>query len=459
VRAAGADGPDRLPALVDSPNGKSVVLAAEEPVKQLPINLDAVFHLAEEQNHQISLARARVEESFAENDLADKAWLPRLEIGTLYTRHEGGIANEDGRLTHSSFGTLFGGLDIYSRLDLREAVIQRVSAQRAVWQQKGELVRVTNETLLDAASTYVDMLAAREGEAIAIKLQKDLEDLQKRTRKLVEVEKGAEVELARVQAQLKSSQATIRGLRESATRASAKLAYLLGIDPSTLLIPVDDNLVPFTLVDASPPVTELVTRALANGPGVREMEGLLNLIHETVDRANGPGKFLPVFEMRLSEGGFGTGPGDSQTRDNSLNLGLQARWNLTELLTACDKQRVLRAKTEQAHAAYQDLRAKLTAGVHESREAILSGQEQIQLGREQIENAQRAHMLSMRRLDNNVPGSSPSEVLLSLQSVSLAQINYLTALRNYDKAQLRLMVLLGTITCKSEECPAPCRSK
>src|SRR5207245_5423615 len=78
-------------------------VAAEE--NRLPINLDTVFHLAEEQNSQVALARARVQEACAAKDIAATSWLPSLNVGTTYFRHEGGIANENGTITRSSFGT------------------------------------------------------------------------------------------------------------------------------------------------------------------------------------------------------------------------------------------------------------------------------------------------------------------------------------------------------------------
>ena len=46
----------------------------------------------------------------------------------------------------------------------------------------------------------------------------------------------------------------------------------------------------------------------------------------------------------------------------------------------------------------------------------------------QITEARRAHKLSSERLKNNVPASSASEVLLSLQALSLAQSSYVNAL-------------------------------
>jgi outer membrane protein TolC len=474
ARASGADVPrggtdakSSPPAGVARPQQTKAILPpanastdAASPVipKLLAINLDSLFRLAEDQNIQVALARARVREALAEKNIADMSWLPRVDIGTVYYRHEGGIANENGTLTHSSFGTFFGGLELTSRLDLREVVYQKVNAERLLWQQRGELRRITSETLLDAANTYVDLLAARTAETIAVSLQKDVQDLLTRAQKLAATEPGARVEVARIQTQLRGRDQTVLEVRDQAARASVKLAYLLGVDPSLTLLPVDTELVPLDLVDVTPPVTDLVARVVAVGPGIQEMEGLLALIDQSMERSKRAGRFLPVFEIYMDEGVFATGPGSRSDWDNSWNLGVAARWNLTQLLTRCDRERALQAKTEQAHLAYQDLQAKLTAGVHEAREAILSGREQIRVTREQIAEARRAHKLSDDRLRNNVPGSSASEVLLSLQALAAAQGGYINVLREYDKAQLRLLILLGPWRDGSgacDNCPMP----
>ena len=68
----------------------------------------------------------------------------------------------------------------------------------------------------------------------------------------------------------------------------------------------------------------------------------------------------------------------------------------------------------------------------------------LRITQQQIDYAKKAYDLSNERLKENQRGSSASEVLLSMQSVSMAQLNYVTALRSYDRAQLRLLLLLGT---------------
>ena len=184
ARASGGVTELPSPEAVQPPLNSPADPPAEE--HRIAINLDTVFRLAEEQNAQVSVARARVDEALAANDIAATSWLPSLNVGVAYFRHEGGISNENGTLTRSSFSAMFAGLELNSKLDLREAVYQKVNAERQLWQQKGELRRITSETLLDAATTYIDLLAARTGEAIVSGQLTDLNDLLGRAEKLAD---------------------------------------------------------------------------------------------------------------------------------------------------------------------------------------------------------------------------------------------------------------------------------
>src|SRR5260221_14454359 len=104
---------------------------------------------------------------------------------------------------------------------------------------------------------YIDLLATRTGESTALSLQKDLEAVREKASKRASVEPGAQVEVARIDAHLKNSQRAIIELREQAARASTKLCYLLGVDPSLTLFPVDERLVALNIIDSSAPATVL----------------------------------------------------------------------------------------------------------------------------------------------------------------------------------------------------------
>ena len=417
--------------------------AEAAPANVLPITLDTVLRLAEEQNTQVALARARVAEACAETDLAAKRWLPDLYIGTGWYRHEGGIQLENGNAIYSSTGALLSGVELHSVLDLREQTYRSVVAQRKQWQQKGELSKITSETLLDAASTYLDLLTAVTGQAIARSLETDLAGLLPQAEKLAANEPAAEVEVERIKAELVGRKNNQRQLKAQADAASAKLVYLLGLDPCTVLLPADKEIVPVELVDIGNCTGDLVARALGQGPGVRELEGLVALVEDAIKKSQGMARFLPTFEMRMAEGAFGAGQGQVLDYNNRWDLGLQMRWNLTDFAKRKEASRIADAQRNQAHLAYQDLRGKLTAGVHEARESILAGKDQIDLSKQQIEHARKARALSKTRLDKLIPGATASESLLSLQSVAMAQLAHLNAVREYNKAQLRLLILTG----------------
>jgi outer membrane protein TolC len=322
------------------------------------IGLDTVLRLAESQNPQIAVARARLDDAVAESDQAAK------------------------KLLHPK---------------------KKAEAEGKVYQQQAELAKVITETLLDAAGTYFDWLAARTGQRIVDEQLQSMDKLLEHAKKLASEEKAAQLEVTRIQGEQAGRKESGAKLRHQAAAAAAKLIYLLGLDPTVELQPLDQRLAPVELINADRPVSELVAQALAQGPGVREMEELLAFVEQQANRACTAGQ-----------------------------------------------QQVLQAKIEVVQLSYRELQAKLTLGVQEARETILGGKEEIRYGQEQIDKARDAYEQSNKRLNLNVPGSTHSEVLLSLQALALAQANYLNAVRDYNKAQVRLMILLGR-GAKSED--------
>src|SRR5438132_12114263 len=163
---------------------------------------------------------------------------------------------------------------------------------------------------------------------------RELGDLHGRADAFASKEPGARLQEIGIQADLDERRQSLAKLHQQQVAAAAKLAYLVGIDPCSDLRPIDQKVMPVELVDVTVPACDLVQQALANGPGVREMEGLLALIEESMCQAQGPGRYAPQLGLRLAEGGFGAGPGDQVTWANRLDLELQARWNRTETGTA-----------------------------------------------------------------------------------------------------------------------------
>ena len=440
ARASSAQ-PDPLPE-AQPPSGR---LLPPEPIapKELPLGLDTVLRLADDKNGQLQVARVKLEEARAGVDLARYAWLPQVQVGAAYYRHEGGIQDFQGNLVRSSYGSLFGGLEVRGRLDPRDVAFQRVDAERKLWQQKGELSKLTSEHLLDAASTYIDFLAARAGEGSAIRTEKHLTDLLEQASALAKVDPGVRVEVERVEGEIRAHRLVLRKFREGADLAAAKLTYLLGVDPDCQVVPIETHLTALSFVDADQPVQALVEQALVNGPGIRELEGLLQVIDQARAAAEGPGKWLPAVEVVANEGAFGAGSGSRLSWDNQFNLGMCLRWNLTDALTAKERLRQADLKAAQAHLSYQDLRSRLALGVREARESIVSNLDQLRMADEQVRYAEKSYELSASRLKENIKGRSPSEVLAAIRALNGARLQYIQSLRELDKAEIRLMLLVG----------------
>lgn len=413
--------------------------------KVVPISLDAVFRLARDQNGQVQIAREKLHEAFLEQQFAAKRWLPEIHMGVGGWRHNGGIQDFQGNLVRSNYTGALMGMEARGKMDMRDTIYSRLDAERKVWQQHAELSKFSSDQLLDAATTYIDLLAARSAEAIGLEAEAKLRSLLDQARNLEKVDPGVRVEVARVESELGAQQILTRRLREGASAAVAKLIYLLGLDPASELLAQEPQIVPFTLVPSQASAQALVETALQRGPGVQEMSTILGVLEDMRAKNNSPVHWLPVVEMTMGEGAFGAGQGWGTNWENRWDLGLSARWNLTELITSRERKRLADVKIQQAYLGYNDLRGKLTLGVQEACGALHSTRDQLELATRQIQHAQESYDLSDQRLRENIKGRSPSEVLLAIRALLGARLSYLHAVRDHDKAQIRLFVLTGGV--------------
>jgi outer membrane protein TolC len=411
--------------------------------REVPITLDTVFRLAEQQNPKIALAREKLNESLLAQAQKARVWLPNVYAGVAYFRHEGGIQDFNGNLVHSSFGALSPGLNVQGELDLREATFQMIESQRRVLQEQVSRCQINNEVLLDAALTYVDLLTARRGELIARDIEVYEQKLLDLAEKIAKIEKGAAGFVEGVRATLSGRGQLLSQLRQKGKASSAKLVYLLGLPPQTVLIPIDPVLAPIELVDVSGGADRLVAQALAQGPCIHELQGILGIIQLGMDKSNSVHNLLPSLQVNAYEGGFGAGPGGNLAWANRLDVTVALRWNLTQLCQSDFLRTTARSKQAQALLSYDDLRGKLAAGVLEATESIYAGREQIGFATSQVRQAGENYRFIDRRLDAGLQTASPTEVLLSIRSLEQAHFNYLSTIAAHNKAQIRLLLLLG----------------
>ncbi len=419
--------------------------------KPIPINLDTVLRLAEEQNPQIAVMREKLEESNAENALAAKAWLPSIYGGIAYYRHEGGIQNFNGDLIKSSTSALYPNVELRTELDLREATYKQVVSERNHWRTRAELTKVTTELCLEAATSYIDLLTARRGESVARELEKYHLDQLNRAQRMKENQPEAAVMVEMINAEINGRKQAILKLKHAGDACAVKLAFLLGIDPDSELVPVEENFVPIDLVDVSVGMREMVAKSIAYGPGIRELEGMLENVQSGISKIDGPSRLMPILQINMAEGGFGAGSNSSLYWANRWDLGLAAKWNLTEWHTSREKRRIADVKLNQVQLSYKELRLKLSAGVQEARDSIISGKQQIQLCSKQIQHAAETYRLNNLRLEQNSPSATVTDALQSIRGLEAAHANYVASINIYNRSQVRLMLLLGPNNAVGDE--------
>lgn len=426
----------------------------------VPITLDAVLHAAEDQNFQVAQAREKLQEAYSDKYLADKGWIPDVNVGLGYNRHEGAIQNFRGQFLNSSFGSVYApGLDVCAKLDMAQLTYEKLKAEQKVWQQEGEVSRLTSETLIEAAGAYIDLLAARESEAIGRRLEAMERDVLTYAEKTAKNEKSFQWLVETVRTAVRGREHAIIAAKQQGDAAAARLGYLLGMAPDVLLVPAETTLLPVKMIDAGLPTEALVAQAMAVGPGVRELEEVLAVIQRGIDAASGCGRFMPVVELHMGESLFGAGPGSSLTFGNRWDMCLGFRWNLSQLCTAQEKMNKTHAQQAQAEFSYKDLKGKLALGVQESQQVILSAQAQLGVSAEQLKNAKESHRVTNLRLKEQVMGSSPLEVLNSIRGVESAEYNTLNALRAHNRAQVRLLFLTGVGKPKDIHAAPPVHDK
>jgi hypothetical protein len=98
---------------------------------------------------------------------------------------------------------------------------------------------------------------------------------------------------------------------------------------------------------------------------------------------------------------------------------------------------------EEVRLGRDDQAGKLRMGVLEARSAILSGRQQIALASDQVRHAAEAYRLANVRLDDQLSATTLGDVEQNIRGLEAAHFASLQAVAAYDKAEVRLLLLLG----------------
>jgi outer membrane protein TolC len=414
----------------------------------LPIDLPTALRLANAGNPTIALARERVQEAYARLQQARVLWLPNLQMGPAYHRHDGRIQNTNGTIITVSDSNFFIGGGAVMAFETSDALFGPLIARRLVQAQTAASQVVTDDVQLNVALTYLDLLRVYGALAINADVLARAEDILNKAavadRQGVSRTK-ADVTRARTEVRLRQEERI--DLEGQAAAVSARLTQLLLLEPTTDLRPADPAIVPIALVAADTPLDTLVATGLLNRPELAESRSFVAAALARWRQAR-VGPFLPRLEIAYFAGDFGGGVNEDLSNFGGRGDGTaQALWTLHNLGAGdVAEARARRSQYNQANYHVLEVQAQVAAEITSAAKIVRRRAEALQTAQEAVQEA----VETFRRLQAAAYGIVTKEALLNTlepliaeQTLAQARSQYLTQVIEYNKSQFQLYKALG----------------
>jgi outer membrane protein TolC len=455
-------------------------------------DLSQIMQIAGTDNWTVRLAAERVNEARARWDAAKVLWLPSLNAGVGYTKHEGQIQATSGNVVDVSRNSLFvgggaglggaptaGGAGGPARLmvdlSLADAIFEPRNAHRLLHAEQARHTVAYNNTLMSARLAYFDLMQAQAGLSLAEGTVKEVQQLLDLTKAFVIAGKGSEADTIRVRVELDTRrQAAILANMERDI-ASAELARLLQLDA--------DKLMPGTILETEalesqeltglelgdghewawrPPrkplvetadLASLISEAHAARPETTETQWKVAASEQRV-RAEQWRPFIPSLHLGMSSGAFGGGVGDNLDQlDGRGDFDALAVWQIRNLGFGT------RAARDEEKSRYRQMvfdnfrvRDRIAAEVTKAASAVRSQGERMSLADENIRNAEKSYAANQTRIRGLV--GLPIEALQAVQAVAKARREYLEAVIEFNQAHVRLLWSVGRTMDETADQPA-----
>jgi outer membrane protein TolC len=432
----------------------------EEPIPdQLPIDLPTALQLAGANHLQIALAAERVRHAEARLQGARALWLPTLDAGVEYNRHEGQIQDTSGNVIDVARSSVFvgggpklgtdslnGGNNGPSRLaiglPLADALFAPLAERQTTRASAASQAATFNDSLLEVAVAYLDLARAHEQVNIAREAVQNAEELVRLVEARVRAGTAPPADELRARAELADRRRQGFQVQEAVQNASAELVRLLRLQPGTSLLPLEAHPVPVCLVDAESRLPDLVAQGLTSRPELAAHQALVQAALERL-RQEEWRPLVPYLQVGLSAGGFGGGA-------NAYFGKFGDRTDFDALVVWELKGLGFGNRALQRERASQQLQAALTAEQIRDRVAaeIVRAYYQARLRQQQIEAARAQVEATAEALPLNFKGILGGqlraiEAQQAIQALAAARNQYVATVIDYNRAQLRLLRALG----------------
>ncbi|WP_237722543.1 TolC family protein [Singulisphaera acidiphila] len=429
------------------------------PVQTFPVDLTTALRLAEVENPEIAEARQRILEATALRQAAYALMLPTLNGGLSYHGHDGNLQRSAGHTLAVSQQAVYVGGGAFPTAanpvavpavtiasQLTDAIFEPLAARQNVARTRFAAAATANSVLLDVSTLYFELVGAEAALQLRRETESEAKEAARLTAAYAESGQGFVSDADRAATLSTLIHRAVEQSEEEVAVASARLSRRLHLDPVVRVHPVVPSVAPIALIDASSPVEELVRVALQGRPEMGDRAAAIGVAETRLNQEIAR-PCLPTVWLGFSGGVVGGGSnlvpplvGNFASR---TDFDVRLFWTLQNLgLGNLSLQKQRRAAIGQAMGEQSRTINMIRREVASSRALVLATRQRVDATRHQLETSEAGFRADLDRLRNTV--GRPIELTNSLELLAQARIDHVRAIIDYNQAQLRLFVSLGS---------------
>lgn len=407
-------------------------------IKTHPVDLETVMKLTGADNLTIKEYSLRYQQSLADETKADEWWLPSIYFGATSHYLNGAAMNTDGTILHPvERNNLWAGLGLFVEWDLSKGIYNTLAAEQRSesFEYKSQAQR--NQQVLKAIEAYFD-LQVEQMKFSAVQRVVILADSLAQQIKM-QVDSGLRYQSEYLLAQSNYSHLKITLLQTKADwqKKSAELRNILNLEDNVLLVSSDSALFPINLNEIN---TDTLHQSnfYQKRPEYSDLQSGLSSL-QTERQSVAAGVFMPSLQIGTDDALFGK---IQSPYYNTYRLNAALVWQIPL------GRFTYNGDLKQYDAKILIQQNELEKFKNQALQELTQNFAQLQAAEEQMKLAEEALKLSVEALNQSIERqklgtAKPFEVFLAQQFYLQAQVDYLKAVSDYNKAQYTIKVVMG----------------
>ncbi|MEO2017038.1 MAG: TolC family protein [Fuerstiella sp.] len=432
-----------------------LVSADVAPPDAMLLNLPSALSMIGGDHPAVGFAQWKVQEAYANLDQAEVLWLPSIQTGLSFHRHDGNLQASDGSIADVNRNSFQYGLGagavgagttprpgIQAQFHLADAIFQPDIAQKTAWATSHAEKAVVNRQLRDVALAYLKMLDAHQQLRILQEVKDRTAAVSKITDDFAGAGQGLQADADRMRTELRLIEGRIAAAHELVDVASAQLAHALSINPGQRIIPMDPTVVPIELVSTEMDEGSLITSGLSHRPELKELQALVAAACDRYRRQK-YAPFVPSVLLGFSTGGFGGGVGSVINNvDNRYDFDAMVTWEIRNFgFGERSARRRSQALVQQAMFRKLSLIDDVAREIAEAYTQVTHRRQRMAITQSSIRSAQDSYDRNLSRIREGE--GLPIEVLQSVKALEASRGAYLDSVIAFNEAQFQLQWALG----------------